>query len=103
MVDFTGIYGIEIGRIYIIKNKINNKVYIGKTIHLTKSRWNQHINDLNKNKHCNSGLQRDWNLYGKEFFDFSLLECVRHELINDYENKWIKAYKDNCYNIVGGK
>ena len=29
----------DIGRIYIIRNKINNRVYIGKTIQNIKDRW----------------------------------------------------------------
>lgn len=33
----------DIGRVYIIKNKINNKVYIGKTIQDIKNRWHKHL------------------------------------------------------------
>lgn len=38
--------------IYVIQNKINNKIYVGQTINL-KARWNQHKKDFIDNvKYC---------------------------------------------------
>ena len=45
--------------IYMIINKINNKIYVGQTINKNgyKKRWNQHKNELRKNSHhYNKGL-----------------------------------------------
>lgn len=36
---------ISTGRIYIIKNTVNNKVYIGQTVKSVKDRFNQHMRD----------------------------------------------------------
>lgn len=49
--------------IYKITNVVNNKVYIGLSIHLNK-RWGEHKNDLIKNKHFNAHLQNSVNKYG---------------------------------------
>jgi group I intron endonuclease len=56
----------------MIKNLINNKIYIGCSIHLDK-RFNEHINNLIKNKHENRYLQNSFNKYGKENFIFDIL------------------------------
>lgn len=55
--------------IYAILNTTNNKIYIGSTSNFLK-RKNQHVSDLNSNTHCNLFLQRSWNKYGRESFDF---------------------------------
>lgn len=101
VVDFTGIYTGEysVSRVYIIKNLVNGKVYIGQTRNLVEDRWQLHISQLRRNKHYNHDLQKDWNKYGKDAFSFSLLECVKEEVIGKYEKMWIEAYKDICYNI----
>ncbi len=81
--------------IYIIKNKINNKVYIGKAINI-KKRWKYgHINYLNKNKHNNNQLQRSWDKYGENNFEFNIKEECEKELLNEREIYWINYYKSN--------
>lgn len=67
--------------IYMIKNKINKKKYYGSAKDITK-RWKRHINDLNKNQHQNIKLQRSWNKYGSDNFEFIVLEeCLFEELL----------------------
>jgi len=61
--------------IYIIKNILNNKIYIGSAINITR-RWYRHKTDLNCKIHDNQKLQRAWNKYGKENFSFEILELV---------------------------
>lgn len=36
--------------IYKITNKVNGKIYIGKTIYSIQKRWEEHINDSIKEK-----------------------------------------------------
>ena len=89
--------------IYIIKNIINGKFYIGSAVNI-KLRWAQHKHQLEHNKHGNRYLQRSWNKYGRENFVFEVLEYVpdKHELIL-CEQKWfdkMKPYDNNIgYNI----
>jgi hypothetical protein len=59
--------------IYEIRNKINNHKYIGSSVNI-KSRFNKHKNQLKRNRHHNIYLQRAWNKYGKENFEFIILE-----------------------------
>lgn len=89
--------------IYMVCNKINGFVYIGQSIDID-NRWKQHRRELKNNSHVNQHLQNAWNKYGKENFDFVIIEeCVECDL-NDREIYWIKAY-DSCnngYNMTEG-
>lgn len=61
--------------IYVIKNIITEKVYIGSAINL-KNRWYTHKSILKKNKHSNRKLQSAWNFYGEQSFEFIVVEIV---------------------------
>ncbi len=58
--------------IYSIKNLINNKLYIGSSVNITR-RWYDHIHKLKHNKHKSQYLQRSYNKYNKENFKFEVL------------------------------
>ena len=74
--------------IYMIQNKVNGKIYIGQAGDI-KDRWKQHKSYLNGGYHVNKHLQRSWNKYGEESFEFSiLLECEESQL-NTYEQYYI--------------
>ena len=91
------ICGMENSGIYQIKNKINNKSYIGSSSRL-KFRWKRHLTDLKCNVHHSLALQRAFHKYGYDNFEFIILE-------NCKENKLIEReqyYLDNLlpeYNI----
>ena len=54
--------------IYKITNKINNKVYIGKTLGTIENRWKSHIRD-SKRTHCEKRpLYSAFEKYGVENF-----------------------------------
>lgn len=66
--------------IYCIKNITNGKLYVGSTINFY-GRWANHKSELRKGIHDNSYLQRSWNKYGEQAFEFAvLLECPESEL-----------------------
>jgi group I intron endonuclease len=67
--------------VYGIKNKINNKIYVGSAEDW-KTRYNWHFNALERNKHFNNHLQNSWNKYGKESFEFIILKDIP-QLINE--------------------
>ena len=84
--------------IYKIENLITHKVYIGQSKNI-KNRWKEHIYALNNDKHINIYLQRAWNKYGQENFNFeSLEECTKKEL-NNKETYWFNIYYPNVYNL----
>lgn len=80
--------------IYQIKNKTNNKIYIGSTNNINK-RWNNHRCKLRKGEHENNYLQQAWNKYGEEVFEFSILEEVNDN--NRIEREIYYLNETKCY------
>lgn len=90
--------------IYQIRNKVNNKIYIGSTNNLER-RWESHIYQLKNNIHHSIKLQKAWDKYGEDNFEFSIIE----EFNSDNEDdKYIKeqyyldlyeSYTDKGYNM----
>lgn len=91
--------------IYRITNIISGKTYIGKTGKNFGERWNCHRAQINGGYHDNPYLQRAWNKYGENSFEFAVVEVVDNVLkLNELEIKYIKKYKDMglSYNILEG-
>ena len=91
--------------IYCIENMINHKKYIGQSIDIYK-RWKDHKCKLNGGKHRNMYLQRAWNKYQEDNFNFYILEQCDVEFLDKYEVYYIDQF--NCknprygYNIESG-
>lgn len=94
------------GYIYMFKNKLNQKCYVGKTINL-KGRYYSHV-DGSKRK---SYLQKAITKYGIDNFDFVILEHIQHEdkkvlnsKLNELEIYYIKKYDsyNSGYNLTLG-
>lgn len=84
--------------IYQITNKANGEFYIGSARSF-EQRCYGHAKSLRKNKHHNIRLQRSWNKYGEESFEFKeLLSCDTKDLIM-YEQICIDGLKPE-YNIA---
>ena len=69
-----------------------------------KQRWATHKRELNNNEHDNMFLQRDWNRYGEENFNFEILEeCefgTQFVVEQKYLNQLKPFFKDGTgYNI----
>jgi hypothetical protein len=89
--------------IYIIKNTINNKVYVGSSQDI-KRRFYLHKHYLNKKQHANIHLQTAWDLYGGDNFTFEILELISDKnLLADKEVYYINYYssinREKGYNI----
>ena len=91
-----------ISGIYQIKNKVNNKIYIGSSKDIYK-RWRYHIANFKGNRHCNKYFQASWNKYGEDNFEFSILEKVTNlEDLKDIEQRYLlklNPFKENGYNL----
>ena len=93
--------------IYIIKNKINNKVYIGQTTRSLEWRFLHHKGQINCKNQC-SALYSAFKKYGVENFWIESIEegNFSHEELNKKEIYYIKKYNSvspNGYNLqLGG-
>lgn len=101
---------IEAG-VYQIKNTVNNKIFIGSTNNLKSLngvRFSLETNGYMPNRE----LQDEWNQYGKEAFEISILEKLKKkndpyfnekEALEKLEEKWLEElqpYGDKGYNKV---
>nr|ALO21472.1 putative GIY-YIG homing endonuclease [Lobochlamys culleus] len=86
--------------VYMILCVENNKRYYGESTNVS-SRLSQHKSRLRRNIHEISELQRDWNLYGEDFFEFSVLfisrDCDKAQR-EALELEYITRHSDLCYN-----
>lgn len=92
--------------IYIIKNDINDKVYIGQSINIHK-RIQEHFwkSTCEKDVSFNSALHSAIRKYGKEHFYYEVLEECEPNLLDERERVYIKQYNSispNGYNILSG-
>ena len=77
----------------MIRNKVNNKVYIGSSVNIER-RWYSHRYDLRCNKHNNKHLQNAWNKYGEDNFEFIVLEEVKDKsALRIREQYWLNKYQ----------
>jgi group I intron endonuclease len=83
--------------IYWIRNKTNNKIYVGSSTD-TRLRFNNHRSSLRRNIHVNPHLQRAWNMYGEDSFEIKLILPCNPELILFYEQQFLDQWKPE-YNI----
>ena len=85
----------------MIKNKINGKIYVGKTKRTLAVRVNEHIKGA-----ADSLIHRAIIKYGFENFEVSVLEkCNSMEELNEREKFWISKLNSkvpNGYNLTDG-
>lgn len=65
--------------VYIFRNTLNNKCYIGSTIVSFQERMKHHVNCLRINRHKNSHFQHAWNKYGESVFEYDVLEICEKD------------------------
>ena len=98
--------------IYVIKNSINGKIYVGKSKNCYK-RLHQHLSDIkidNRNYNENPYLLNAFKKYGNENFECYILEKIiesdiniLERLLSERELYWMKELdslnKDKGYNL----
>ena len=96
--------------IYKIVNTVNNRVYIGSSCCLDKRKYN-HFLMLRNGNHDNNYLQRQYDKYGLDKFEFIIIEyidyvCDKRELkdiLMEKELYWMSKYnstnRKNGYNL----
>lgn len=86
--------------IYKIISAVDNKVYIGQSVHIP-TRMADHFKCLRNGKHSNRHLQFAYNKYGRINFRYEILCLCSRELLNQKERDCIIKYKslDDLLNI----
>ena len=83
--------------IYKITNLINGKSYIGQSVQIER-RWKEHLIPS-----ANSLIAQSIKKYGKENFNFEILEECQQKELNQKERYWIQYFntiKPNGYNVA---
>lgn len=89
--------------IYVIRNSVNDKAYIGKTVDY-KDRYHSHKLQFKRNKHYNKHLLHSF-MRGDKLEMYILENCLIEDL-DSREIFWIEFFKsyerDNGYNLTKG-
>lgn len=92
------------GFIYYIKNKINEKYYIGQTKRDYLKRINEHLSTSSSSKKL-SAVHSAINKYGIESFEYNFIENVDDNDLDEKEKYYINLYNSLCpngYNMQTG-
>lgn len=92
--------------IYLIKNNLNNKYYVGQTTQSrVERRWQSHCH-LKKNLKNPPLISLAISKYGKENFTFTVIAvCSSQSELDELEKKYINEYNSlapNGYNLMDG-
>lgn len=94
------------GIIYIIRNIVNYKIYIGQTIHTLHSRWNSHLSAFrNKDNSKSWALYGAFKKYGIDNFVIIRFKNCDDDKLDEIETHYIKVFGSMCpngYNIRSG-
>lgn len=76
--------------VYLAKNVVNNKCYVGITIRSLTYRRNIHKQTWKLNRNPNSKLYKAFDKYGFESFDWTVIDTAKtKEELNAKEKYWI--------------
>ena len=88
--------------LYEINNRVTQKKYVGVTVNPVM-RFKMHRMDLDRGEHHNTHLQRAWDMYGGQSFEFDILNITScEEDVCLDEMAYIHRYWPNCYNKAKG-
>lgn len=80
------------GYVYLIRNRVNGKVYVGQTVQAVKRRWAQHISKALAGKvtHFSNAIRK----YGKDAFDVITIATACDQFsLNLKERILIRVYR----------
>lgn len=91
--------------IYKIENKLNGKIYIGKTLKTVQERWKEHCHDFKRERCEKRPLYSAMNKYGIENFFIEEIEQCEESILSEREKYWIEYYGSFKYGYnatIGG-
>ena len=78
-------------KVYAIQHNTTGRIYVGSTKNVTNRYW-AHMGDLRNGKHCNKGMQKDFNEYG-ENYSLYILDTIETGKQKDIEYYWMEKLK----------
>lgn len=87
---------MKFGKIYLITNDVNSKVYVGQTIQTLNKRFNGHCCYSKSDRSINMYIKRAIHKYGRDKFHIQLIEECPVNILDEREKYWINFY--NSYN-----
>ncbi len=93
--------------VYKIENKVNGKVYIGKTSTSLEQRWKEHVKSSKRQDNQHRPICRAISKYGEDAFEMTLIETVENDAqASEREMYWISEYNsfgtEFGYNATAG-
>jgi len=89
------------GCVYLIRNTLNGKTYIGQTrFQSPLRRWSVHINSANNGS--TNAIHAAIRKYGVHAFIVELLCCVPYEALNNIESYYAEQYCSYTWDTPGG-
>lgn len=94
----------KLGKIYLISNDVNNKLYVGQTIQSLNKRFNGHCCYSKSDRSVNMYIKRAIHKYGRDKFHITLIEECPVSKLNSREQYWISFYDsyNTGYNLTKG-
>lgn len=89
------------GFIYKITNKINQKIYIGKTQETVEKRFKEHCRESCGGSTSHRPIHYALRCYGFDNFEVETLEEVDNSIIDQREQYWIQFYQSYIKNGSG--
>lgn len=83
--------------VYAIIKIGTDESYIGSSVHIEK-RFSQHRRSLGQGRHTSQKLQRAWNKYGSDSFEFKIIEACEPMERLKLEQFYLDT-KNSCLNI----
>lgn len=95
---------MKLGKIYLIFNDVNDKVYVGQTMQSLNKRFNGHCCYSKTDRSVNMYIKRAIHKYGRDKFHIKLIEECPVEELSKREKYWINYYDsyNNGYNLTLG-
>ena len=74
--------------VYAIRHIVSGKSYVGSSSKI-ENRWVRHRSALKHNRHHSEKLQRAWNKYGADAFEFEVLQTCALSALRSVEQEWL--------------
>ena len=91
--------------IYSITNLTNDKIYIGQSVNIL-ARWKNHLTELYGGYHHNDHLQKSFDKYGEDNFDFKIIKACKPRYLDRFEKLYIRIFdtlnQEKGYNKIAG-